>query len=229
MKEKEDDVDDADYLIDDPNYPRQLLLLISEIKVPDAEWRAPLNEETVQQLMSSIASVGLIEPVQIDLDCVLRIGRHRFEAIRRLGWKYIPVTIFEGLSEDEWRLRVLDENLERNQSTVYQRCLWIRERKILYERLYPQTQRGVAGGLARYHGEGPTEPAFTTDTAIKTHKARRTVELYAFISDKLCAYKSIIPSTKIANSLSQSLLPWRELSRWSSEARSSINSPRTGL
>jgi ParB-like chromosome segregation protein Spo0J len=146
MKEKEDDVDDADYLIDDPNYPRQLLLLISEIKVPDAEWRAPLNEETVQQLMSSIASVGLIEPVQIDLDCVLRIGRHRFEAIRRLGWKYIPVTIFEGLSEDEWRLRAVDENLERNQSTVYQRCLWIRERKILYERLYPPNATGSGRG-----------------------------------------------------------------------------------
>jgi ParB family transcriptional regulator, chromosome partitioning protein len=181
-----------------------LWLLIRYLRVADQETRRPLDEETVQRLMRSIAANGLINPIQTDQEGIVWIGCHRLEACKRLGWEYIPARAIDGLSEDEWRLRAIDENLERNQGTAFQRAIWIGQRKTIYERLHPETKQGVAGGLAR-HGEGASEPAFTEDTAAKAHKTQRTIEMYCLISENLAPYQSIIRSMKIANSFGELL------------------------
>jgi ParB-like chromosome segregation protein Spo0J len=56
----------------------------------------PLNKEiyelsTIDELMDSISTVGLLQPLTIDQHHQVVSGNRRLEAIRRLGWEEVPV------------------------------------------------------------------------------------------------------------------------------------------
>ena len=57
-------------------------------------------------LRESIRSVGLLNPILIDMDNHLIAGYRRYEAIKQLGWEYIEVRILDIRSK---RQRILIE------------------------------------------------------------------------------------------------------------------------
>lgn len=80
----------------------------------------PISEEKVKGLVQSINQVGLLQPLVVTTAGRLIAGRHRLEALRRLGWKTAPCVV---LSVDDMHqeLASLDENLVRNDLTRLER------------------------------------------------------------------------------------------------------------
>ncbi|HUK27068.1 MAG TPA: ParB/RepB/Spo0J family partition protein [Candidatus Acidoferrales bacterium] len=76
----------------------------------------PLSEETVMELMRSIKTTGLLQPIMVreaNRGYQIVFGSHRVEACRRLGKKTIPA-ILKRLTDDEAFLVRITENLLRN-------------------------------------------------------------------------------------------------------------------
>ena len=76
-----------------------------------------LDEKSLSELMDSIRSIGLLQPITVkpvDKEQYrLVFGSHRLEAARRLGWKTIPA-IVRCVSDEESFLMNVTENLQRN-------------------------------------------------------------------------------------------------------------------
>jgi ParB family chromosome partitioning protein len=69
-------------------------------------------------------------------------------AQRKLKWKEINCTIFDGMAADEAELAEIDENLIRAELSPAERALHIGKRKELYEKVHPETKKGGAPGKA---------------------------------------------------------------------------------
>jgi hypothetical protein len=100
----------------------------------------------------------------------------------------------------------IDENLLHTPLPELDHCEQLAKRKGIYERLYPETRRGVAGGRASgetRRGEARTtdKMSFVQDTARQTGVSPRTVERDLAIAAKLDpAVKELIRGTPLADS-----------------------------
>ena len=149
-------------------------VLISDVVI--GETRRQVKSDYVQKLADSIKQVGLINPITIAPDNRLIAGYHRLQAFIQLGETRIPAVILN-LSELEARLAEIDENLIRNEGSAAERSLWLKDRKEIYESLFPGTKRGVAGAIAK-HNPASADSAvacFVKDTSDKTGRSERTV------------------------------------------------------
>ena len=76
-----------------------------------------LSETHVLELAQSIRSNGLLQPIVVkpvsNQHFRIVLGTHRFEAVKRLGWKKIRATV-KDVSDDESFLIGVTENLQRN-------------------------------------------------------------------------------------------------------------------
>lgn len=89
-------------------------LPINEIVVGERR-RQDLGD--IQGLADSIKQYGLLHPVVVDENKVLVAGGRRLEAIRKLGWATVPVTLLQELTEKELRTVELEENIRRKDLT----------------------------------------------------------------------------------------------------------------
>ena len=89
---------------------------IATITVPPG--RRPLRD--IEQLASSIAALGLLQPITVTRENRLVLGYHRLEACRSLGWTEIPAHIRDG-DPLNLELAEIDENLIRNDLNVVER------------------------------------------------------------------------------------------------------------
>ncbi len=64
-------------------------------------------------LRESIRTVGLLNPILIDMDNHLIAGFRRYEAIKQLGWEYIEVRILDIRSKRQRILIETEENSHR--------------------------------------------------------------------------------------------------------------------
>jgi len=151
------------------------------------------RDDKVEQLKESISKEGLLQPIMVrkhrDTN-MLVFGRHRIAAAKALGWKTIPGIITD-MNEIECQLAEIDENLIRANLNMAQESLAMAKRKELYLKLYPETAKGVAGGLASGKKRaakaeatdakgttplnGVVQPSFVVDTSEKTGKAQSTI------------------------------------------------------
>lgn len=106
-------------------------IIVANIHVGD-RWRTNLNEKTVEGLVESIGILGLRNPMSVifrnDVEIdgqnydgvpVLVAGRHRLEAIRRLGWKTVECDVFsDEIAAEKWEI---SENIHRADLTIEQR------------------------------------------------------------------------------------------------------------
>jgi len=171
---------------------------ISEIDIADD--RRALDDAKVQALADSIREVGLINPVTVDKGGNLIAGGHRVAACKSLGWTDIPVAVLD-VDEDRAALAELDENLCRNEGTALERSEWLARRKVIYERLYPETRQGGAPGKA---GGGKAKndnvSSFAADTADKTGLSERTVQRDVRVAERLAPdVRDAIRDTEIAD------------------------------
>jgi ParB-like chromosome segregation protein Spo0J len=121
---------------------------VSRITVPPHRLRE-LRPETVDALAESIRRQGLVQPIRVlvkkDGGYLLIAGRHRLEAVRKLGHTTIPAGVVKGIDADQAQLAEIDENLIRADLSPAELALHTGKRKELYEKLYPDAKHGAVG------------------------------------------------------------------------------------
>lgn len=160
-----------------------ILLTLSRVPVADVVVRdrlRPVGEAGVASLLASIAETGVMKDAihvrkKKDGKLYLIAGGHRLEAARQLGWQDIEAKVWTDVTDDWARLMEIDDNLAGAEMDALDTAVFLARRKEVYERLHPETKRGVAGGLAR-HGLASDIMSFAESTAKKFSITKRHVE-----------------------------------------------------
>ena len=153
--------------------------------IPDRMRR--LRPDVVDELAELIAAQGLLHPITLrkrasDGAHVLVAGRHRLEAVRKLGHQTVAAVILDGADSDRAQLVEIDENLVRADLTPAERAAHQAKRKEIYERLHPETKAGAAQakGMNAAQGRGRQigdhVGRYTADAAKKTGKSERSIQ-----------------------------------------------------
>jgi ParB family transcriptional regulator, chromosome partitioning protein len=151
------------------------LTRVDRVKVADVQSLSRLrsvSEAGVGAIMASIAEIGVMKDAihvrrRKDGRLVLIAGAHRLEAARRLGWDEVEAKVWSDVTDDWARLMEIDDNLAGAELTPLDTAVFLATRKQVYERLHPETKRGVAGALARWDATDSVSVAFATATAEK--------------------------------------------------------------
>jgi ParB family chromosome partitioning protein len=104
--------------------------------------KRPLSEAKVAGLESSIAAVGLLQPIVVTDTLGLVAGHHRLEAARRLGWATIPARVAP-LDALRAELAEIDENLIRQELTALEEAEHLQRRVEILEALGERAQARV--------------------------------------------------------------------------------------
>lgn len=104
---------------------RTVSLPVATIEV--GHLRRRVSDAQVADLIDSITRLGLLQPLVVTPHNNLIAGRHRLEAVRRLGWAIVPAVVVE-LDHVQTRLAAVDENLIRNDLNRLQRFEHVVER-----------------------------------------------------------------------------------------------------
>ena len=114
-----------------------------------------VNDAKAAVMAETIKKNGLLQPIEIAKrgnKFVLVFGAHRLAAHKILGLTEISAHIMECETDRpdlEIRLRECVENVGREELTALDRAGHLAELKRVYEELYPDSRRGVAGGKKR--------------------------------------------------------------------------------
>lgn len=149
---------------------------INEIKLNPG--RREAEPEDMRSLADSIAELGLLNPITIDLKHTLIAGRHRLEAAKLLGWTEIECTVtdLQGLQAE---LAEIDENFVRKNLSIIDFGDLLLRRKEIYEILHPETKQGMRNGqTSKSENSSVLETrSFAKDTAEKLGVSPRMVEI----------------------------------------------------
>jgi uncharacterized ParB-like nuclease family protein len=157
-----------------------------------------LNEKQVTRLVESIREIGLLNPItvwempgaeenMVEPDYGIVAGAHRLEACKRLGHIEIAAIVVD-LSDLKRQLAEVDENLAGPTLTKAERALFTKHRKDIYEALHPETRHGAIGGghdQSRKLCDSAKAERFTGDTAARTSRSERAVQLDATRGEKI--------------------------------------------
>jgi len=176
-----------------------LRVRIADITVP--EGRRQLRG--IDELVESIRTVGLLNPITLTEDKRLVAGYHRLEACKRLGWSEIDATILTANDLDT-ELAMIDENLIRNELTELERAEALARRKEIYEAKHPKAKYDSSERMkAVRHGEtvSSCQPSFATDTAARTGLTPRTIQQDVQIATRIAPeVRDAIRDTPLADS-----------------------------
>lgn len=157
-----------------------------------------IDKGAVSALMSSIADVGIINPLRVrparrivdgDMTDAYEVvaGHHRLAAARKLGLVDVPCNVVDD-DDLHAELAMIDENLCRADLSPAERSAQTARRKVLYEELHPSTKHGgnlEGAGVAKL--ATPEEPRFTAATAEATGRSERAVQRDAERGEKIAA------------------------------------------
>lgn len=141
----------------------------------------PVSETAVESLVASIQQLGRIKD-EVHVRRVahqggrLRLiaGGHRVEAARRLDWADIPAKVWD--CSDDWATFLeIDDNLAHAELSPLELATFLAARKRVYEKLYPSTKQGVAGGKAR-QGSATDIMSFAKSVAEKRNMSERHIQ-----------------------------------------------------
>lgn len=141
----------------------------------------PVSEAGVLAILGSVQELGqIVTPLVVrqrragqQLSYELLDGAHRLEVARRLGLETVPVRVFE-CTNDQARLLEIDGNLAGAELNPLDTAVFLATRKAVYERLHPETKRGLAGAAARWDANDMM--SFASVTAEKFGMSVRHVE-----------------------------------------------------
>ena len=125
-------------------------LPIADIVVPKDRLR-PISEAKVAALMQVIGEglfLGAITVRRVGKTNTLIDGAHRLEAMRRLGRETIRVDVVDCNAGEARRLEITG-NITAGM-TPLQDAIFLGVYQAEYEKLHPETKRGVAGALAKH-------------------------------------------------------------------------------
>lgn len=132
-------------------HPATVTLPIHAITVLPDRLR-PASEATVAVLVQVIEEHGFTVPVLVRKTrkgFVLIDGAHRLAAMTRLGRDAIPV-VAVSCTDDEARALESSQNLAGASLSPLDDAVFLAAYSAAYERLHPETRRGVAGALSRW-------------------------------------------------------------------------------
>ncbi len=167
---------------------------VHQIPLSDIEVRdrlRPATAEYVDGLAGDMDKRGLRSPIEVS-ECdgekpyILVSGLHRLMAARQLGWDVIPAFIVSG-TDKELRLDELLENLQRNELTRLERCLFVAEYRRLIQERRPETRRGGDRKSGEFHQSAAdgTLTSWWDDLAVRSERSRRTIMREASVGEKL--------------------------------------------
>ncbi|MEO1951776.1 ParB N-terminal domain-containing protein [Thioclava sp.] len=153
---------------------------VAVAEVTTADRLRPVSEAGVESLIASIGEVGVMKDaihVRQKKGGTLHLiaGAHRLEAAKRLGWNEIEAKVWTDVTDDWALLMEIDDNLAGAEMNALDTAVFLARRKEIYERLHPETKRGVAGAAARWDATEPSSVAFVTATAEKFGLSDRQV------------------------------------------------------
>lgn len=150
---------------------------LSKIKVTRKGLRCDKEPE---DLIESIKEIGLINPPTVNQNYELVAGGRRYAAIKALGWKNIPVVIYQSATDERTNLQEelvhLDENLIRLDLAKVEAEDALAKRKRIYEHLYPGAKKGGDRKSKKIKGQESSFDSFVDDTAMKTGKSRSAIK-----------------------------------------------------
>lgn len=162
---------------------------LSEIEVRDR--LRPATSEYVDGLAGDMRKRGLRSPIEVSekgegRPYLLVSGLHRLMAAGQLGWETIPAFIVSG-SDTDLRLDELLENLQRNELTRLERCLFVAEYRRLIQDKRPETRRGGDRKSGDFHQSAVdgTLTSWWDDLAVRSDRSRRTIMREASVGEKL--------------------------------------------
>lgn len=171
------------------------LMTTNRVKVADVAVRErlrPVSEAGVESLIASITETGVMkDAIHVrNTRGGLRLiaGLHRLEAARRLGWEEIEAKVWTDVTDDWARIMEIDDNLAGAEMNALDTAVFLATRKVVYERLHPETKRGVAGALGRWDATDIVSVAsFSKATAEKFGIDERHVRRLVAAGSKLTA------------------------------------------
>jgi len=111
-------------------------------------WRVRLDPGDINELAASILEHGQMQPIAVKTNGDNRLelisGERRIQACRQLQRKVLAVLV-EPKDELQALDMQLDENLRRKDFDDIERGLGLAQRKMIYEKLHPETKVGGAG------------------------------------------------------------------------------------
>jgi ParB family transcriptional regulator, chromosome partitioning protein len=180
---------------------------ISAIRVP--ERLRPVDPAAVEMLAASFLERGQDTRIIIRADggsdrYVLIAGAHRLAAAKQMGWIEIDAELID-VSDDEARIIEIDENLVRRELSVLDRAVFLLERKLVWERLHPETAHGKARKSRQNKVANlATFQRFSKDAAARTGLSERTIRRASLLSEKLSLeVRDLLRLSRIADNQSQ--------------------------
>ena len=150
----------------------------------------PVTEAGVQSLLASVAEIGRIkDPVHVrktKAGLVLLAGGHRMAAYDVLGTTEADAWVWSGITNDQAQMIEIDDNLAGAEMGALDTAVFLAARKRVYEKMHPETRRGVAGALARHSATDTMSVAsFVASTAEKFGLSERHVRRLVEAGEKL--------------------------------------------
>lgn len=166
---------------------------IAMVRIDDIETGSRLRPATdagIESIIASIRELGVIkDPIHLrrtKRGLVLIAGLHRLEAARRLGWSEVEAKVWTDVTDDWARIMEIDDNLAGAELNALDTAVFLATRKAVYERLHPETKRGVAGAKSRWDATDIVSVAsFASATAEKFGMAERHVRRLIAAGSKL--------------------------------------------
>lgn len=147
-----------------------------------------VDHDIVAAIAASMATTGQHTPVDVGPADAggrhpLIAGAHRHAAALQAGLPTLLARVFEG-TDDQCKLREIDENLLRRELSELDRAVFLAERQAIYQKLYPNTGRGgdrksgrgdqTEGNFRLIEGQ----ESFAAATATKLGVSERQVRTY---------------------------------------------------
>lgn len=123
----------------------RLELRLDQIVVPEGRLRGADMLE-VAKVAASMAEVGQLQDIEVRPEnergkFPLNIGLHRLLAAEKIGMPTLWAQVFTG-TDDEARLREIDENLHRHELNALDQAVFLAARREIYERLHGKIAPG---------------------------------------------------------------------------------------
>ena len=152
----------------------------------------PVSQAGVASILASVSEIGRIkDPIHVRKKrdgLVLLAGGHRMAAYAELGILEVDAWVWADITDDLARMIEIDDNLAGAEMCALDTAIFLAQRKEVYERLHPETKRGIAGALAKNSATDIVSVAcFATATAEKFGIDERHVRRLVAAGSKLAA------------------------------------------
>jgi ParB-like chromosome segregation protein Spo0J len=161
--------------------------------------RRPVSETQVADLIDSVSRLGLLQPLVVTTAHKLVAGRHRLEAVRRLGWDVVPAVVVE-LSDLQARLATLDENLVRNDLSRLERFEHLVQRAELVAALGQRKRVGRPRKSDTVSGFPKTTNDIAAASGLSGRTLQRAAKIVAAIPEDV---RAMLKDTPLADSTTE--------------------------